>query len=243
MRMGAARRERGTPRRGSTAGCRCCSSARNAHGYLAMSIQPYKFSYFVCRTKTCRPRHCRVHSVAFAQSPEMHPPKREVSFSRSHGPSASHPNPADTTAGSRRVEFDRAHVLISVPDDVAEFMSNPNIAEHPKFTVRLHGDAGVIFYANPLLFVSPPAPVHSACMCFSLLFFLFVVTQQFDTDNPMLSIGPHVLRGKYVEVAGSDLVFDPMQSKNAGFVTSCSRRLVFEYTTRGQCPSISRNRT
>lgn len=51
-----------------------------------------------------------------------------------------------------------------------------------------------------------------------------------DTDAPLLTLGSCVLRGRYIQVIGSDLVFDTSSpTQNAGFAAYCTRRLEFEY--------------
>lgn len=65
----------------------------------------------------------------------------------------------------------------------------------------------------------------------TLLDFAIDMIKDLETDKPLLLIGDTVLHGRFVQVAGSDLVFDTMHTeKAAGFVASCSFRIVFEHS-------------
>ena len=42
-----------------------------------------------------------------------------------------------------------------------------------------------------------------------------------------MTIGTRRFIGKYQDVVGTDMIFDPGHMKNAGYMTACTRRLVF----------------
>ncbi|CAN8073226.1 unnamed protein product [Agarophyton chilense] len=50
---------------------------------------------------------------------------------------------------------------------------------------------------------------------------------QFESiDPPILTVGDKRLIGRYEDVIGTDMVFDPSKSENAGYIGACTKRLI-----------------
>lgn len=54
--------------------------------------------------------------------------------------------------------------------------------------------------------------------------------QHMQTEQPIMTIGPYVLLGRFEHVhGGTDMIFDPRRSKASGYVGAGRRRLFFAH--------------
>lgn len=57
---------------------------------------------------------------------------------------------------------------------------------------------------------------------------LLFLSKNLLSESPTLVVGKKRLKGRYKDVVGTDLMFDPIKESMSGFVGSNRRRLVFE---------------
>lgn len=128
------------------------------------------------------------------------------------------PSPSDQLA----TPSSQSHVIISVPEDIAKLLADPESKLTPSFDVCF-----VSFIRNAFLKQFPIEYRTRANFCETET---HSHVQLLDTECPTLTVGTYNLTGRYVDVVGSDLVFDPSRSgPHAGFVASSTTRILFEH--------------
>lgn len=118
----------------------------------------------------------------------------------------------------------QAHVIISVPDDIAKLLADPENTLTPMFDVSsLHS---ITCFSWPICRECLSARAEITDVVGRITY-----VQLLETDHPTLTIGCHNLIGRYVEVVGSDLVFEHSRpTSHAGFIACSTRRILFEHS-------------